>query len=138
MALAPDSWPAPFRGLIRTSNKYVLNPVMLRLAGKPHWYASVVRHTGRRSGREFSTPVVIETVGDHLVVPLPYGTDADWVRNVMATGGATVVHKGQTLTVEAPEIIDATRALPLLPTNRRRTFQGAGISHYLRARIRRP
>ncbi len=32
MALAPESWPRQFRDLIRLSNKYLLNPAMLRLA----------------------------------------------------------------------------------------------------------
>lgn len=136
MALAPGTWPTPFQRLIRTSNKYLLNPVMLRLAGKPYWYASVVRHTGRRSGKQFSTPVVVEKVGDHLIVPLPYGVNVDWVRNVLTAGGATVIHKGQTLAIESPEIIDATQALPQLSSDRRRTFERAGISHYLRVQIR--
>ena len=34
MGIAPESWPAPFRTAIRTSNKYLLNPLMMRLAGK--------------------------------------------------------------------------------------------------------
>lgn len=135
MALAPDSWPPPFRGLIRTLNKYLLNPVMLRLAGKPYWYASVVEHTGRRSGKKFSTPVVADRVGGHLIIPLPYGTDADWVRNVLAAGRATIIRKGEILTIESPEIIDASQALPLLPDDRRQTFERAGIRHYLRGKV---
>ena len=50
MAFAPDTWPRQFRDLTRLSNKHLLNPVMMRLAGTRYWYASVVRHTGRVSG----------------------------------------------------------------------------------------
>jgi hypothetical protein len=32
------------RTLIRTTNKYLLNPLMLRLAGRRFWYASVAEH----------------------------------------------------------------------------------------------
>ena len=135
MALAPEGWPEPFRGLIRTSNKYLLNPLMLRLAGKRFWYASVVEHSGRRSGKTYSTPVVADRVGRDILIPLPYGTQVDWVRNVLTAGSATVVRKGETLAVGAPELIDSTQALPLLPRNRRRTFERVHIGHFLRMRV---
>lgn len=135
MALTPESWPEPFRGLIRTFNKHLLNPLMLRMAGKRYWYASVVEHTGRRSGRRFSTPVVADRVGGDLIVPLPYGTQVDWVRNVLTAGKATVVRKGETLAVDSPEIIDSTQALPLLPGSRRRSFERVQIGHFLRMRV---
>lgn len=135
MAVAPETWPAPLQGLIRTSNKYLLNPLMLRLAGKRWWYASVVEHTGRRSGKRYSTPIVADRVGDHILIPLPYGTQVDWVRNVLTAGAATVVSKGHTYQVRSPELISATQALPLLPRDRRRTFERVRIGHFLRGRI---
>lgn len=137
MGIAPESWPAPFQTLIRTSNKVFLNPLMLRLAGQRYWYASVVRHTGRRSGKQYSTPVVADRVGDHVIIPLPYGTQVDWVRNVLTAGEATVICRGETYSVVAPELIDSTEALPLLPHDRRRTFERVEIRHFLRARIAR-
>ena len=125
----------PFRRLIRTSNKYLLNPIMLRLAGRQHWYASVIEHTGRRSGRRYSTPIVADLVDEHLIIPLPYGTQVDWVRNVLTAGEADIISKGNTYHVVSPELISATQALPELPHDRRRTFERVEISHFLRARI---
>jgi len=135
MALAPESWPAPFQSLIRISNKYLLNPLMLRLAGRRYWYASVIEHTGRNSGRTYSTPIVADMVGENLFVPLPYGTDVDWLRNVLAAGRASIISKGLTYQVHSPEIIDASEALPLLPRDRRRTFERVSIGHFLRMRV---
>ena len=135
MGIAPESWPAPLQTLIRANNKYLLNPLMLRLAGRRWWYASVVEHTGRRSGKTYATPIVADRVGEHLIIPLPYGTQVDWVRNVLSAGEATVVRKGQTYRVTAPELISATQALPLLPRDRRRTFEKVSIGHFLRATI---
>lgn len=135
MAFAPDTWPPRFRDLIRLSNKYLLNPLMLRLAGTRYWYASVIRHIGRRSGKQFATPVVADRVGDRFIVPLPYGTQVDWLRNVLTAGRASLTTRGETFELTAPEIIDATEALPLLPRDRRRTFERTGIDHYLRASI---
>ncbi|MFM9035703.1 MAG: nitroreductase [Mycobacterium sp.] len=135
MGLAPESWPDPFLTAIRTSNKYLLNPLMLRLAGRRWWYASVIEHTGRRSGKRYITPIVADRVGAHFIAPLPYGTTADWVRNVLTAGEADIVSKGRTFHVVDPELIDSTQALPELPRDRRRTFERLSIGHFLRARI---
>lgn len=135
MAFALEKWARPVLNRIRTSNKYLLNPVMLRLAGRRYWYASVITHIGRRSGRQYSTPIVADRFGDYFITPLPYGTQADWVRNVITAGRATLVSKGRTYQVESPEIIDATQALPLLPGDRRRTFERIGVEHFLRMRV---
>lgn len=122
------------RDRIRPFNKYVLNPLMLRLAGRRHWYAAVIRHTGRRSGRRYATPVVADRVADDLIIPLPYGTHVDWLRNVLAAGRATVQVSGQTYDVTEPVIIDAAVAEPQLPDRRRRLFQHAHIDKYLKLR----
>jgi hypothetical protein len=59
----------------------------------------------------------------------------DWQRNVLTAGHASLTTRGETFELTAPEIIDATEALPLLPRDRRRTFERTGIDHYLRASI---
>lgn len=135
MGIAPESWPSPLLALIRTYNKYVVNPLMMRLAGQKYWYASVVRHNGRRSGKLYSTPIVADQVGDSVLIPLPYGTQVDWVRNVLTAGKATIIRKGVTYEVVSPELISASQALPLLPRDRRHTFERVSIGHFLRARI---
>jgi deazaflavin-dependent oxidoreductase (nitroreductase family) len=132
MAMAPGSWPKPLLNGFRTSNKYLLNPLIVRLAGRKHWYASAVRHTGRRSGKQYVTPIVVERVGDGFVIPLPYGTRVDWLQNVLAAGRATISSQGESYDVVQPKIIDAAAALPVLSTQRRRTFQRVGIEHYLK------
>lgn len=121
------------RDTIRTFNKYLLNPVMLRLAGRKHWYAAVIRHTGRKSGRNYATPVVADRVaGDEFVVPLPYGTRVDWLRNVLAAGKATITVGGRSYDVVAPEIIDAASAEPKLSARRRRAFARFGVENFLK------
>lgn len=134
MALAPASWPHPLLNAVRISNKYLLNPLMKRLAGRRHWYAAAVRHTGRRSGKQYVTPVVADRVPDGFVIPLPYGTRVDWLQNVLAAGRAAVSAEGQSYDVVQPEVIDAAAALPMLSARRRRTFQGVGVEHYLKVK----
>ncbi|HEX2729935.1 MAG TPA: alpha/beta fold hydrolase [Rubrobacteraceae bacterium] len=118
---------------VRVFNKRVLNPAMMRLAGRRHWYASVLRHKGRRSGREYTTPVVAEPVaGDAFVVPLPYGEGVDWLKNVLAAGRATIEAKGETYNVFEPEVLGAEEAFPLLDERHRRTWRRFGIERFLR------
>lgn len=108
---------APALRLVRRMNRRVANPRQLRTAGQPGAYASVVEHRGRRSGATYRTPVVIEGPGDPLVVVLPYGPDADWVRNVLAAGGATVHHDGRVLAVERPAVVPIGEVRQHLPVD---------------------
>lgn len=123
------------RNKVRTFNKYVLNPVMMRLAGRKHWYAAVIRHTGRSSGKRYATPVVADRVPDGFIVPLPYGTGVDWLRNVMAAGGATITAGGETFEVVDPVVIDAAAAAPQLSPRRREAWQRFGIDSFLKVKI---
>lgn len=119
------------REAVRRFNKRILNPAMLLLAGRRHWYAAALHHVGRRSGRTYDTPVVAEPVGDGFVVPLPYGTDVDWLRNVRAAGRATIDTHGRHYEVDQPRVIGAGQALPLVRPSRRRVWQRLHIDNYL-------
>jgi deazaflavin-dependent oxidoreductase (nitroreductase family) len=125
----------PVRDAVRAFNKYLLNPAMMQLAGRRHWYAAVIRHTGRRSGRNYATPVVADRVADGFILPLPYGTGVDWLRNVLAAGHATITVGGQTYDVAEPEIIDSASAAPQLSPRRRRAFQRFGIDSFVKLKL---
>ncbi|OBG57858.1 nitroreductase [Mycobacterium sp. E3339] len=137
-ALTPEAWPKPLLGAVRVSNRYLLNPLMLRLAGRKHWYASAIHHTGRRSGKQYTTPIVADRIDDGFVVPLPYGTRVDWLQNVLAAGGASISSDGESYQVTRPEVLDAAAAMPMLSAERRRTFARVGIQHYLKVRDAAP
>jgi deazaflavin-dependent oxidoreductase (nitroreductase family) len=135
VALAPGTWPRPLLRAIRISNKYLLNPVMGALAGRKNSYAAAIRHTGRKSGKQYSTPVGADRVQDGFIIPLAYGGQVDWLQNVLAAGCATVSAEGETREVTEPEVIDAATALPMLSSRRRRTFERMGIAQYLRVKL---
>ncbi|MEV3964770.1 nitroreductase family deazaflavin-dependent oxidoreductase [Nocardia sp. NPDC050193] len=135
MALAPGTWPRPLLRAIRMSNKYLLNPVMNAFAGRKNSYAAAIRHTGRKSGKQYSTPIGADRVQDGFIIPLAYGTRVDWLQNVLAGGQATVSAGGETRDVTEPEVIDAATALPMLSPKRRRAFERIGIAHYLRVKL---
>jgi hypothetical protein len=123
------------RDAVRGFNKHVLNPGMMQLAGRKHWYAAIIRHTGLRSGKSYATPVVADRVTDGFILPLPYGTGVDCLRNVLAAGKATVTVGGQTYDVVEPEIIDAATAFSELSPRRRRTFARFGIDNFVKIKL---
>jgi deazaflavin-dependent oxidoreductase (nitroreductase family) len=120
------------RNAVRRFNKRVLNPMMLRMAGRKHWYAAVIRHTGRASGRSYATPVVADRVTDGFIIPLPYGTEVDWLRNAMAAGTASITAGDRSFTVSHPRVIDAATAGAQLPNHRSRVFAVFGIEHFVK------
>ena len=92
-------------------NRHVTNrivgPVARRLPG-----FAVVSHVGRRSGRIYRTPVNLFRDGDHYVIALTYGSDSQWVRNVLAAGAVDIETRGRRVRLVAPEVVrDARRSL---------------------------
>jgi deazaflavin-dependent oxidoreductase (nitroreductase family) len=109
---------------------------MLAAADRFHGtYPAVVRHTGRRSDRNYRTPVVAQPVAGGFVIPLPYGTDTDWCRNVLAAGRFTLERAGQTHEVGYPKVVEPGEALPLVPERARQAWRRFRIKDFLRVRI---
>ena len=90
---------------VRRFARGIGNPYQMRSAGKPGSYASVIRHTGRRSGMTYETPVAARPTEDGFVIATVYGPDTDWLKNVLSTGSATIVHEGATFEVNRPELV---------------------------------
>ncbi len=118
--------------LFRRYNKLIENPRTLNVAGRPGEPMTAVHHKGRRSGREYVTPVWGERVGESFYIQLPYGTDVDWCHNVLANNGCTLENDGVHYDAVAPAIVPAAEAVPLLPPGLRRMQRLAKIESYLK------
>ena len=120
-----------FRERFIRFNKQTLNPTTLKIAGRRSSAYATLKHVGRRSGREFMTPVVAKPLGDGFVIPLPYDSSVDWCRNVLAAGKCTLIWNDQEYTLEQPEIIQASQALKAFPLGSRLLYPAGGIKEYL-------
>ena len=114
----------------------VLNPVMRKLAGRRHMrMAAEIRHVGRRSGRPYVTPAGARLTGDTFVIPLTFGNQSDWSRNVRAAGGCTIRLKGTEYRAVQPELADRDQAAPVVRAAfgpvERAMFRMLGIRQYL-------
>lgn len=85
-------------------------PLAMRSAGTEQSSTSVVCHVGRHSGRSFKTPVVVVEHDGSFLIALPYGKRTDWMKNVLASGTATVVTHGEAHDVDKPQVISMTDA----------------------------
>jgi deazaflavin-dependent oxidoreductase (nitroreductase family) len=102
-----------------------------RHSGHQRSVTALVTHVGRRSGTTYQTPLGAQPYGDGFVVSLPYGSQTDWCRNVMAAGRCQLTWKGQTYQLERPEIIAGSQVFPAMPLWPRILVQGGGTHDFL-------
>ncbi len=95
--------------------KYTLNPLTLRLARAGIGPLSIVRHVGRRSGKQYDTPLLLAPASGGYVAELTYGPNVDWFQNVMAAGRCTIVRGGRQVLVDRIEPMDADAGRQAFP-----------------------
>jgi deazaflavin-dependent oxidoreductase (nitroreductase family) len=95
-------------------NRRVTNPIMRTFAGRVPGFAIVV-HRGRRTGREYRTPVNAFRSPAGIVIALTYGPDRDWVRNVLAAGACTIEWRGRPRRFHHPAVRQDDEALHRVP-----------------------
>jgi deazaflavin-dependent oxidoreductase (nitroreductase family) len=127
-----DTGPAgrALRGLISRTG-----PALRPLAGRrwfPLW--GVIHHVGRTSGRAYSTPIVVLPMADGFVVPLPFGGQTQWVRNILAAGGGSLRWAGQDHGLTDPQVIDQAGAMPAYRQPLRSAVKLLGMDQFLRVR----
>jgi deazaflavin-dependent oxidoreductase (nitroreductase family) len=110
----------------------LLNGFVRRFAGERYVPLYVLlRHRGRRSGREYATPVVGLRISGGLAIPMAFGDRADWYRNILASGGATVRRHGTDQQLVDPAAIDPDDAAFGFPGWQRSLFRALGIRRFL-------
>jgi hypothetical protein len=107
------------------------NRLFLKISGRRLRAYSIVKHVGRHSGREFANPASAYPLGDGFVIPILYGLDSQWVRNVLHAGRLTLVTYGREHALQRPEIISKTKALPAFPRWQQRTLKSRAVENFL-------
>jgi deazaflavin-dependent oxidoreductase (nitroreductase family) len=105
------------------------------LAGRrffPLW--AVLRHRGRRSGREYAAPVGLRATDDAYFIALVFGERTQWVQNVVAAGGCTVRWRGRDIVLTDPTIVSADEAAFAFPAVLRWMMQTIGAEQVIRLR----
>ncbi|HEY7342540.1 MAG TPA: hypothetical protein VH591_16825 [Ktedonobacterales bacterium] len=112
------------------------NAAILRFAGNRYLRNyGVVHHRGRRSGRPYATPVVVQPTTDGFVIPLAFGEGTDWFQNLRAANGCVIRWNGRNYAVADPVVIDLAAARPLIGWFVERLFVPlVGAKHFVHAR----
>lgn len=92
-------------------NKRVFNRMELKRGVRP-----VLIHVGRSSGKTFYTPLDAHQIEGGYLFIMNYGRESDWVKNILASGSASLRVDGREVALESPRVITKEEALPLLPT----------------------
>jgi deazaflavin-dependent oxidoreductase (nitroreductase family) len=95
--------------------KHTLNPLTRRLARSSHGPFSIVRHAGRRSGKQYETPLIVAPIAGGFVIELTYGPDVDWYKNVVAAGGCILIRHGKEYVIDRLEPLDVDTGRAAFP-----------------------
>jgi deazaflavin-dependent oxidoreductase (nitroreductase family) len=90
----------------------------------------VVVHRGRRSGRQYRTPVNVFPAADGYLIALTYGPDTDWVKNVMAAGGCELQTRGRTVRLGSPHRYHDETRRGIRPVERR-ILRAIGVADFM-------
>jgi deazaflavin-dependent oxidoreductase (nitroreductase family) len=116
----------------RSATRYV-DPVLRPVAGRLPGFG-IVTHVGRKTGRAYRTPVNVFRRGDTYLFFLTYGSEAQWVKNILAAGRCTLHTRGEDVTLVEPELINDPDLRPAPPVARFIEKRLAGATEYLRMR----
>jgi len=122
---------------LRRVNRVFTNPILGNIA----WFVpplAVVHHIGRKSGRSYRTPVVAFRDRQHVIIPMTYGRDVDWARNVVKAHGGELVQLGQRVRFRRPRIVGGAGAYPYLPPGIRTALRAADLPGYVLADLDTP
>ncbi len=105
------------------------------LAGT-RWFRlwAVLHHVGRTSGRAFATPIVALPVHDGFLIPLPFGDQTQWLRNLQAADEAGLRHAGHDYVIDMPEPVELDAVAGELAAPIRFAAGHVGIHRFVRVR----
>jgi deazaflavin-dependent oxidoreductase (nitroreductase family) len=89
--------------VIRPFTTRIVNPITRRFAGWLPWFG-ILTYRGRKSGKTYRTPMNVFRRGGSYVFALTYGSDVDWVKNVVAAGECGLRTLGRDVHLVEPEL----------------------------------
>jgi deazaflavin-dependent oxidoreductase (nitroreductase family) len=107
-----------------------VNPVTRLFAGWMPGFG-LLTYRGRTTGRTYHLPINVFVRGDKYLFALTYGSDSQWVKNVLAAGGCEIRVRGRDVRLVDPEVI-VDPDLNLLPWPARFVERTGGATELLR------
>jgi deazaflavin-dependent oxidoreductase (nitroreductase family) len=111
-------------------NKRVINPREVKRGKWP-----VLVHVGRSSGTTYHTPLEVHPVDGGYIFVLVYGSDSDWVQNVLAAGSATLEIDGDLVELISPRLVSKEHASKVMAADTKAPPGFLRISEYLQVDV---
>jgi deazaflavin-dependent oxidoreductase (nitroreductase family) len=89
-------------------NLYVTNRLLGPLASRMPGMGVVI-HVGRKTHRQYRTPVLVFRRDNQLIIALTYGRDSQWVHNVLAQDDCELETEGRTIGLSQPHLFHDER-----------------------------
>jgi deazaflavin-dependent oxidoreductase (nitroreductase family) len=117
---------------IRPFTTHIINPATRLFAGLMPGFG-LLTYRGRKTGRVYHLPINVFRRGDQYIFALTYGSDSQWVKNVLAAGGCQIRTRGRDVRLVNPElIVDPARRF--MPRPLRLIGSLGGMSEFVRMR----
>ena len=132
----PDRPPRPPLAVIRPFTTRIFNPFSRLFV---RWLPGfgILSYRGRTTGRRYRTPMNAFRDGDNWIFALTYGSDVQWVKNVLASGEAELLVRRTTHRLDRPELfVDPSRHL--MPLGIRQLLGLMRVSEFMRMRPASP
>lgn len=99
--------------LVMAPMSKMLNPLMAKVAGRRHFgVVAQIHHIGRRSGARYLTTAGARVNGEVVLIPLTFGNQSDWARNVRTAGECLIEINGDHYRAVRPQFRDAKDIRP--------------------------
>ena len=122
--------------VLRPFTTNVFNRLSRRFAGWLPGFGLLI-YRGRKSGRTYRTPMNVFRRGEEFVFALTYGSDVQWVKNILAAGETDLLTRGRTIHLTDPRLFtDPARSL--MPTPVRQFLGLMRVTEFMRMRISAP
>ena len=112
--------------------KHTLNRLTLRLARRGRGPFSIVTSVGRKSGKTYETPIIVQPTEGGFMIELTYGDKVQWYRNVIAAGSCKITFKAVEYDIIGVEPVDAAAGLAAFPAFQRRILTLLRRKHFVR------
>lgn len=117
---------------MRPLGRYLINPVARTFAGRMPGFG-LLTYRGRTSGRVYTLPINVFKRGDHYIFVLTYGSESQWVKNVLAAGECQLRVRGREVHLIEPELM-VDPDWKLVPRPVEMIERIAGVTEFLRLR----
>lgn len=114
--------------------KHTLNRLTLRAARSGRGPFSIVTSVGRKTGKTYETPIIVQPTDGGFMIELTYGDQVQWYKNVRAAGHCGITYKKAEYAIVGFEPVDAATGIAAFSPAQQRILRALHRSHFVRFR----